>query len=68
MESSTLHLVENTGNLNNHIIINGIIETIVTDVRRIPEFNKLQRSMDLVLRICLLIENLVFENNPGQSQ
>ena len=68
MESSTIHLVENTGNLNNHILLNRIIDVIVSDVKSIPEFQKLQRSMDLVLRICLLIENLVFEYDVKSKQ
>ena len=63
MQSSTIDYIDNTGNLNNHILINRIVELIVADVKSIPEYIKLQRSMDLVLRICLLIENLVFENN-----
>jgi hypothetical protein len=61
MEHSTIHLIENTNTLNNHILLNKIIDVIVADVKSIPEFHRLQRSMDLVLRICLLIENLVFE-------
>lgn len=62
MESSTIDYIDNTSNLNNYILINRIVELIVADVKAIPEYQKLQRSMDLVLRICLLIENLVFEN------
>ena len=61
MESSTIDYIDNTSNLNNYILINRIVELIVADVKAIPEYQKLQRSMDLVLRICLLIENLVFE-------
>ena len=68
MQSSTIDFVENTGNLNNHILINRIVELIVNDVKSIPEFIKLQRSMDLVLRICLLIENLVFENGVKSKE
>ncbi len=61
MEHSTIYLIENTNTLNNHILLNKIIDVVVADIKSIPEFQKLQRSMDLVLRICLLIENLVFE-------
>jgi uncharacterized tellurite resistance protein B-like protein len=63
MEYSTVDYIDNTSNLNNYILINRIVELIVADVKSIPEYHKLQRSMDLVLRICLLVENLVFENN-----
>ena len=68
MQSSTIDYIDNTGNLNNHILINRIVELIVADVKSIPEFIKLQRSMDLVLRICLLIENLVFENGVKSKE
>lgn len=68
MNSSTIEFVDNTSNLNNHILINRIVELIVADVKNIPEYHKLQRSMDLVLRICLLIENLVFENGVKSKE
>lgn len=63
MQSSTIEFVDNTSGLHNFVILNRIVELIVADIRSIPDFIKLQRSLDLVLRICLLIENLVFENN-----
>ena len=68
MQSSTIEFVDNTSNLNNYIILNRIVELIVADVKAIPEYQKLQRSMDLVLRICLLIENLVFENGVKSKE
>lgn len=68
MNSSTAELITNTSNLNNHIILNRIVELIVADVKSIPEYIKLQRSLDLVLRICLLIENLVFENGVKSKE
>ncbi len=68
MESSTIDYIDNTSNLNNYILINRIVELIVADVKSIPEYHKLQRSMDLVLRICLLIENLVFENGVKSKE
>lgn len=68
MESSTVDYIDNTSNLNNYILINRIVELIVADVKSIPEYHKLQRSMDLVLRICLLIENLVFENGVKSKE
>ena len=63
MLTSTIEFVDNTSSLHSFVIINKIVELIVADIKQIPEYNKLQRSLDLVLRICLLIENLVFENN-----
>ena len=63
MQSTTIEFVDNTSSLHSFVIINKIVELIVADIRAIPEFSKLQRSLDLVLRICLLIENLIFENS-----
>lgn len=69
MQTSTIEFVDNTSSLHSFVVVNKIVELIVADIRSIPEYNKLQRSLDLVLRICLLIENLVFENKvKGQPQ
>ena len=62
MQSSSIEFVDNTSSLHSFVVLNKIVELIVADIKSIPEYNKLQRSLDLVLRICLLIENLVFEN------
>ena len=62
MQTSTIEFVDNTSSLHSFVVINKIVELIVADIKAIPEYNKLQRSLDLVLRICLLIENLIFEN------
>lgn len=63
MNSDTLEFVSSTPHLKSFIVMNRIVEIAVADIKSIPEFNKLQRNMDLVLRICEIIENLVFENN-----
>lgn len=63
MEASILEFIKITPTLKNHIVENKIVEIIVEKVRSIPQFEKLQRNMDLVLFICDIIENLVFENN-----
>lgn len=62
MNTSTLQFVDNTSSLNSFMVINRIVELIVADIKSIPEFVKLQRSLDLVLRICNIIENLCYEN------
>lgn len=63
MDANTLDFIAVTPTLKNHIIENKIIEIIIEKVRNIPQFEKLQRNLDLVLFICDIIENLVFENN-----
>lgn len=63
MEASILEFIKITPNLKNHIVENKIVEIIVEKVRAIPQFEKLQRNMDLVLFVCDVIENLCHENN-----
>lgn len=63
MEASTLEFISITPTLKNHIVENKIIEIVIEKIRSIPQFEKLQRNMDLVLFICDIIENLVFENH-----
>jgi hypothetical protein len=63
MDVNSLEFIGVTPNLKNHIIENKIIEIIVEKVRAVPQFETLKRNMDLVLFICDIIENLVFENN-----
>lgn len=56
METSSISLVGISPSLQNHIVLNKIIEIVVGEVQKIPQFEKLQRSMDLVLYICNSIE------------
>lgn len=63
MEASTLDFIVVTPSLKNHVIEHGIVDLCVEKIRHIPQFEKLQRNMDLVLYLCDIIENLVFEND-----
>ena len=69
MNSNTLEFVSSTPHLKSFIVINKIVDIVVADIKSIPEYSKLQRNMDLVLRVCEIIENLVFENDiKGQPK
>ena len=69
MNIGTLEFVSSTPHLKSFVVLNRIVEIVVADVKSIPEYAKLQRNMDLVLRICEIIENLVYENDiKGQPK
>lgn len=67
METSSISLVGISPSLQNHIVLNKIIEIVVGEVQKIPQFEKLQRSMDLVLYICNSIEELVVSNGVSKQ-
>ena len=63
MNVSSLEHVAKTKNLHSFYGINAIVDIIVTKVKEIPQFERLGRSIDLVLMICEHIENLVSDND-----
>ena len=63
MNVSSIDLIDKTSNLHAFYGVNSIIDIVVDEIRRIPQFERLSRSIDLVLQICQLIENLVSDNN-----
>ena len=63
MDTSSLEHVNKTAKLHSFYGVNAIIDIIVAKVKEIPQFEKLSRSIDLVLLICTQIENLVKDNN-----
>ena len=63
MNVNSVNLIGKSKTLNNHICVNSIIDIIVNDIKNIPQYQSLNKSIDLVLHICLLIENLVNDNN-----
>ena len=63
MNVSSLEHVAKTKNLHSFYGINAIVDIIVTKVKEIPQFERLGRSIDLVLMICEQIENLVHDND-----
>ena len=63
MEHSTLDLIPNSPNLQNSINENLIVDAIVQKIQKIPQYQKLQKSIDLILLLCNAIETLTFEYN-----
>lgn len=63
MNIKTVDLVIPSNSLSSHICLNSIIELIYEKIKNIPQYDKLQRNIDLIKLICELIENLVYENN-----
>lgn len=62
MEVDTLSFIKQTSTLHNHIVENKIIEIIVKQLQEIPELKNLKMSLDLLLHIALMLENLTYEN------
>ena len=63
MNVSSLEHVAKTKNLHSFYGTNAIVDIIVTKVKEIPQFERLGRSLDLVLMICEHIENLIHDND-----
>jgi len=63
MESNSIDFVSQTPSLHSFVVLNKIVEIITDRVKAIPNYQSLRLSLDVVLFICNLIENLVYENN-----
>jgi hypothetical protein len=63
MNVSSLEHVAKTEKLHSFYGVNSIVDIVVDDIKKIPQFERLGRSIDLVLNICEQIENLVKDNN-----
>jgi hypothetical protein len=63
MESNTIDFIEPTPSLHGFIVYNEIIKIISERIKHIPSYESLRLSLDLVLMIANMIENLCYENN-----
>jgi len=63
MEANSIDFVAPSASLHSFIVTNKIVEIIVERVKSIPSYHQLRLSLDMVLLICNMIENLVYENN-----
>lgn len=62
MEATTIDFVSPTPSLHSFVVLNKIVEIIAERVKSIPNYHSLRLSLDVVLFICNMIENLVYEN------
>jgi len=62
MDTDALAFIQQTSTLHNHIVENKIISVIVEELQRIPELKSLKMSLDLLLHIALMIENMTQDN------
>lgn len=62
MNDTSLEFVEPTTSLRKFVIESKIIDTVVNEIKLIPNYESLRLSLDLALHICNLIEALVEEN------
>jgi hypothetical protein len=63
MDTDTVSIIEHSSTLHNHITENRIIGIIVKELLEIPEIKTLKMSLDLLLHVALLLENLCYDNN-----
>lgn len=63
MDTDTLAFINTTSTLHNHITEGKIISVIVDELQKIPELKNLKMSLDLLLHIALMIENLTASND-----
>lgn len=62
MEANTIDFVSQTPSLHSFVVLNKIVELIVERIKSIPNYQSLRLSLDIVLFICNMIENLTYEN------
>ena len=62
MNTDTISFINQTSTLHNHIVENKIIGVVVTELQSIPELKNLKMSLDLLLHIALMLENLTHDN------
>lgn len=62
MDTDTVSFIEQTSTLHNHIVENRIISVIVKELLEIPELKNLKMSLDLLLHVALMLENLCYDN------
>jgi len=62
MEATTIDFVSPTPSLHSFVVLNKIVEIVAERVKSIPNYHSLRLSLDVVLFICNMIENLTYEN------
>lgn len=62
MQTDSIEYITTTPTLHSYVVVNKIVETIAERVKQMPNYTALRFSLDLILYICNLVENLVFEN------
>lgn len=69
MEANSVDFISPTPSLHSYIVVNKIVEIIAERVKALPNYHTLRLSLDLVLLICNMIENLCYENDiKGKEQ
>jgi hypothetical protein len=62
MEINALAFIQQTSTLHNYVVENKIISVIVEELNKIPDIKNLKMSLDLLLHIALMIENMTADN------
>lgn len=63
MNTESINFIDTTSTLHNFMTEGRIINAIADELQKIPDIKNLKMSLDLLLHIALMIENLTAENN-----
>jgi len=63
MNIDSINFINTTSTLHNFITEGQIVNAVVEELQKIPDLKTLKMSLDLLLHIALMIENLTAENN-----
>ncbi len=63
MDTDSLSFIDTTSTLHNFVTEGRIVAVIVDELQKIPDLKNLKMSLDLLLHIALMIENLAASNN-----
>lgn len=63
MEANSIDFISTTPSLHSFVVLNKTVEIIAERIKALPNYNSLRLSLDLVLLICNMIENLCYEND-----
>lgn len=63
MDTDSLSFINTTSTLHNFVTEGKIVALIVEELQKIPDLKNLKMSLDLLLHIALMIENLTASNN-----
>ena len=63
MEANSIDFVSTTPSLHSYTVVSKIVEIIANRIKDFPNHHTLRLSLDVVLFICNLIENLTYENS-----
>lgn len=62
-----LDIISPQRSLSQHILTNSLVQSLVTKIRQIPNYDNLKGSIELILYCCNAVENLHSQYQPKKS-